>query len=151
MVTGELRIVNVCCRPVSSPFTIYQSPFTIKKPSHHEDERVDCGLGLGRKDRFHASSHLPELVCRSWHPGRSVGRRRPTGSGCRGFIGPVPPPLWIRVRLYNYGLLRATIAGRTEGCQTERLACRVSGEHGYRCLEYKLMSNIMSPPDHPHP
>ena len=31
--------------------------------------------------------------------------------GCRGFIGPVPPPLWIRVVLFDCGETIATDAG----------------------------------------
>ncbi len=53
--------------------------------------------------------------CRNWHLESSVASRfvglstrigqrvkddeRLDDSGCRGFIGPVPPPLWMSVRL----------------------------------------------------
>ncbi len=47
------------------------------------------------------SSHLPELVCRTWHPGALRGIVAVPMPGCRGFIGPVPPPLWIRAMLFK--------------------------------------------------
>ena len=36
--------------------------------------------------------HLPDILCRNWHL-----RGDFSPPGCRGFTGPVPPPLWMRV------------------------------------------------------
>jgi len=50
-----------------------------------------------------ARSHLPVITA-------GVGT---LDSGCRGFIGPVPPPLWIRVRLlYSVVVMGAILASR---------------------------------------
>ena len=50
-------------------------------------------------------SHLPEptWVCRSWHHGMCGSYA--TQPGCRGFTGPVPPPLWIRFMRNLFSLL----------------------------------------------
>ena len=55
-----------------------------------------------------AFSHLPELVCRIWHPDRRSLHHCAPLLGCRGFVGPVPPPLWIRVA---YLIVAETITG----------------------------------------
>jgi len=46
------------------------------------------------------SSHLPDQLCRNWHLGSLERENVETFrryAGCRGFTGPVPLPLWIRV------------------------------------------------------
>ncbi len=47
------------------------------------------------KEHSRMHPHLPEYCCRNWHlPG--VIKFSTDSRGCRGFIGPVPPPLSIR-------------------------------------------------------
>ena len=50
---------------------------------------------------------------RHWHLGRMC-------PGCRGFIGPVPPPLWIRRCGYAFGKLAHSSTGRAEGANVEK-------------------------------
>jgi len=59
-------------------------------------------------------SCLPELApCCAFH----VGPERQTPTGCRGFIGPIPPPLWMSFQLCYNDKYRSTVKS---GCQEGR-------------------------------
>jgi len=48
--------------------------------------------GSGRLKVISTLIFQAALACRNWHLGASL----PKSPGCRGFTGPVPPPLWMR-------------------------------------------------------
>ena len=55
----------------------------------------------------------PLRVCRNWHHGHVSASSTPPG--CRGFTGPVPPPLWMR-NLIGYSIAAHDSTGGA-GCQ----------------------------------
>ena len=62
-------------------------------------------------------SHLPESFCRNWHHGIHLNDWSP---GCRGFKGPFPPPLWIKVT--HYIVVEGNYKGLRPFCQLLRLS-----------------------------
>src|SRR5512144_1952657 len=87
------------------------------------------------------SSHLPETISAGIGTAFAVLTR--TQLGCRGFTGPVPPPLWIRVNSPRF-LCNCWIVYTTglSGCQEEHFLGY--NYAGYTCISSTLASGAMS-------
>jgi len=68
------------------------------------------------------SSHLPENFLPELAPLRVLFASR--SAGCRGFIGPIPPPLWIRETVGQYLIFNGLFY------ITAKKACQIRGVGG---------------------
>lgn len=104
-------------------------PATLYRGRHHTDNLKKSGA-RGSWIRSHLPENLTELAPFFVSDALSTSRQ----SGCRGFTGPVPLPLWIRVcpGIYDYmvhiiPLLAGAAKIRFVRCGAARCCVRESG------------------------